>query len=154
MKSLLAFAMCLLSIAAQAQDMTPMPPASSAAVGAATIAGGPTMTWESFCQTLTEHQPAADVAYAPAVDVHGRAVVPADLPAAGGQALNLPKEYRLLITTNQAQQLNLAIPNAPMTADAFIGQVVVGEDGAVSFNGQPVRVNQVYAVCGTLPPRL
>ena len=134
-------------------NMTPLPPLMDQVVknGRGTVAVPPQsiVTWQQFCQTLSTHQPRADVAYNPGVDAHGRAVAPADLP--NTQPLNLPQAYSVYITTDQMQRLGLNIPNVPMKADTFVGQAVVGLDGQVSFNGQPVDTGQLYTICGNLP---
>ncbi|MBM3567922.1 MAG: hypothetical protein FJX46_04110 [Alphaproteobacteria bacterium] len=50
----------------------------------------------SDCALLTRHVPAADVAFKPGVDVHGRPVAPADLP--GGATVAVPNEIGIDIT--------------------------------------------------------
>lgn len=43
------------------------------------------------CRALTRHVPAADVDYQPGIDVHGRAVVPADLPGSPAASAPVPR---------------------------------------------------------------
>ena len=83
------------------------------------------------CARLVPHEPAADVAYQPGVDVHGNAVVPADLP--GSVQLDLPKTYVFDLTIR------------PLDDDDFeetglkLGRVRVSPDGRASFNGKPLQ---------------
>jgi hypothetical protein len=132
--------------ATDTQSFTPLPPLMDQVTGDATKDA---MTWQSFCQTLTQHQPSADVNYQGNVDVRGNPVTPADLQARA--PLNLPQAYRVFITTDQMSKLGINIPGVPLKADTFVGQAVVSPNGTVTFNGQPVSTQQVYATCGTLP---
>ncbi|NFV79934.1 hypothetical protein [Magnetospirillum aberrantis] len=54
------------------------------------------------CSRLIRHVPAPDVAYKPGVDVHGRAVAPADMPGSGADAIPglLPDVLEFPITIN------------------------------------------------------
>ena len=51
------------------------------------------------CQRLVRHVPAPDVAYKPGIDVHGKAVAPADLPG-GGAGFKLPDHIEFNYTIN------------------------------------------------------
>jgi hypothetical protein len=104
------------------------------------------ITWQSFCQSLVQHIPQQNTQYQEGMDVRGRPVVPADM--AGQAPLNLPQEYSVLITVNQAQSLGIQIPYMQLQADTFVGNAVVGTDGSVSFNGQTIATQNVYAMCG------
>ena len=68
------------------------------------------------CRLLERHHPAPDVAYRPGVDVQGRAVAPADLPADRG--LNLPQHIPVDIRIPVRTLLGNAAP--PLTGDADI----------------------------------
>ncbi|MHB1206148.1 MAG: hypothetical protein ACYCZX_11295 [Rhodospirillaceae bacterium] len=57
------------------------------------------------CQRLVRHQPRADVEYKPGVDVHGKAVVPADL--GGGYQMQLPETIDIQIGIDLADRLAL-----------------------------------------------
>ena len=52
------------------------------------------------CQRLVAHVPAADVAYKPGVDVHGKAVASADLPGGGNDLKLLPDVIEFDYTIN------------------------------------------------------
>ena len=54
------------------------------------------------CSRLVRHQPAPDVAYRPGVDARGRAVVPADIPGSGADAIPnlLPEVLEFPLTIN------------------------------------------------------
>lgn len=91
---------------------------------------------EAQCAGLVQHQPAADVAYKPGVDVKGRAVAPADLSAS---QIALPKEYSIPITVDLQKRLGIpADPNQYQTSDFTVGTVTLKE-GRAYFNGKPLQ---------------
>lgn len=144
MKSVWTLVMLLLAVPAFAQQAyTPMPPDENVA-----LPNTPVVTWDRFCRKLADHHPSSNVDYQPGVDVHGRQVASADLPR--GADLNLPNSYRMFITSEQASKLGLDIPGTPLATDALIGEVLVGLDGRVTFNGEPIQNEQVIAICGDL----
>lgn len=57
------------------------------------------------CQRIVSHKPSADVEYRPGVDVHGKAVVPADL--GGGYGMTLPESIDIQIGVDLADRLAL-----------------------------------------------
>ncbi len=59
----------------------------------------------SDCQRIVTHRPSADVEYKPGVDVHGKAVVPADV--GGGYGLTLPESVDIQIGVDLADRLAL-----------------------------------------------
>lgn len=59
----------------------------------------------SDCQRIVSHRPSADVEYKPGVDVHGKAVVPADL--GGGHGIALPESVDIQIGIDLADRLAL-----------------------------------------------
>lgn len=88
------------------------------------------------CQRLVAHQPAADVAYKPGVDVNGNAVAPADLP--GSVTIKTPTEVTFDITYDLLSNYGVASD----TALAPRGEAVIGTvkydllSGALTFNGE------------------
>lgn len=108
------------------------------------------MTFEishADCRYLARHQPASDVEYRPGVDVHGKAVAPADLPGSGG--LQLRQGLTIDIELDLRQHLGLAENSPLLREDANIGVVEV-RDGEVYFNGQRLdapEVGALEAVC-------
>ncbi|MDD3181627.1 MAG: hypothetical protein PHD48_02330 [Alphaproteobacteria bacterium] len=92
-----------------------------------------------FCEALVKHVPDADVAYQPGIDVHGRAVVPADLGS--GNTLTLPGEIAIPLTVDLMSFLKMdtsALPASAMKSnDVQLGTLTLtGEQ--VLFNGQPL----------------
>ena len=83
------------------------------------------------CRTLTAHAPSADVEYKPGVDVKGRPVAPADLPAEPDAATN---QVRV------ALKRNIVIGAGGLGAsEIVIGEVAVdARTGKAMLNGQPV----------------
>ena len=57
------------------------------------------------CSKLVQHVPADDVTYKPGVDVHGNAVVPADL--GGGTNITMPEQIDIQIGIDLADRLAL-----------------------------------------------
>jgi|GEM_PF-921463 hypothetical protein len=106
----------------------------------------------ALCQALVKHVPDADVAYQPGVDVHGKAVAPADLP--GQPQMQLPDQIKIPLTLNLAKTLNLntsAYPYNQLGAgtEAQLGTLTV-EGDRVSFNGQPlsdVQQDRLAVLC-------
>jgi len=88
------------------------------------------------CRQLTRHVPAPDVAYRPGVDVNGRAVAPADLPA--DSDLNLPRDIPIDLRIPVQSILGAASPRLTELADIRPGRLVVQADGQVLFEGRVV----------------
>ena len=89
------------------------------------------------CAQFVQHVPVSDVAYKPGVDVHGRAVAPADL--GGSVAIDLPKEFSIPITVDLQKRLGIPVdPNQFQTQNFTVG-TVVWRDGQGFFNGQPLQ---------------
>jgi hypothetical protein len=103
----------------------------------------PHITWQSFCANLSEHIPRRDVAYQEGVDVYGNTVAAAHLPS--HNKLNLPLQYPVLITVDQARSLGVPVP---YQADSFVGTAYISVDGSVTFNGQPLQNQNVQQMCG------
>lgn len=87
------------------------------------------------CAQVTRHQPAADVAYKPGVDVNGKSVTPADLN--GGTNLRLPEKIEIPITIELEKRLGIPKNNL-YKAEPAIGKVV-WRNGKLWFNGQPLH---------------
>lgn len=99
----------------------------------------------STCQYLTRHRPAADVEYTPGVDVHGRAVAPADLPGTGGPSID---RFDIPVTMGLARRLGYAVPPG-LPRDMEVGRLTLLGD-RLYFNGQPIgatRETEIYALC-------
>lgn len=83
------------------------------------------------CRALTAHRPAPGVEYKPGVDVQGRPVAPADLPAEGSAG---PDEVRV------ALKRDLAIGAGSLGAsEIVVGEVAVDlKTGKAMLNGKPL----------------
>ncbi len=102
----------------------------------------------SLCQRLTRHVPAPDVEYKPGVDVHGRPVVPADLPGSAGVQPPIPIDLPLSI--DLARRMGIALPSVPRLPDdvTAVWLSVVGDQ--LYLNGQPIdpgAEDRLYAYC-------
>ncbi len=98
------------------------------------------------CRKLVRHQPSADVAYRPGVDVRGRRVAPADL--GGGTNIAIPQEIEIPITVDLDQTIGAAASGL-YKPEATIGKVVY-KNGRAWFNGQPLETGanaEVVAAC-------
>lgn len=102
------------------------------------------------CRKLVNARPSDDVAYKPGVDVHGKAVAPADLgggyPAMGQlDEINIPISVDLADRLGRARARSQGITN-PTTANRpllpYAGQVPVGtvtvKGNDVLWNGEPL----------------
>lgn len=97
----------------------------------------------SFCQALVKHVPDADVAYQPGVDVHGKPVVPADLP--GTNTLQIQQPITIPLTAGLMKILNFPTTSFPFNTmertDINLGTLTVDGD-KVFYNGQPLSDEQ------------
>jgi len=98
----------------------------------------------SDCSRLTAHAPSADATYQPGVDVHGRAVAPADL--AGTPPIVMPEEITIAITVELQQRFGIPVTSNLYKPEAGIGTVVVRPDGSATFNGQPLTSQEQSAL--------
>ncbi len=89
------------------------------------------------CQRLVHHVPAADVAYRPGVDVHGKPVVAADLAGSGNSlgASMLPPVIEFPVTINPATWAGSRAANTQI-AQGAAGQVA-------AYNSQQAAQTQV-----------
>lgn len=96
-----------------------------------------------LCQALVKHVPSADVAYRAGVDVHGKAVAPADLP--DSPQIRLPEVVTIPLTADLATLLNLPAAKMPFKTGAdtavALGSLTL-EGDRVLYNGQPLTGDQ------------
>ena len=111
-------------------------------------AGGLTIARQD-CERLAVHAPAPDASYTPGVDVHGRPVAPADLPAS---TVEMPRAFTIDIDVLLAERLGLPRDSRLFRGEANIGVVEVRKD-QIFFNGQPLNDSEARAIaviCGEL----
>lgn len=128
----------------------------AALVAAAVLAAGP---WAEAragvllritgadCHYLASHVAEPGVAYEPGVDVHGNAVVPADIDDGGG--LELRQAFTIDIAVNVARRLGIPSDPARFRDRANIGVLEV-RGRELYFNGQrlaPGAAGPVAAAC-------
>lgn len=97
----------------------------------------------AFCRALVKHVPSADVTYTSGRDVHGRPVVPADLP--GTPPLKLPESYSMPLSADIITALGLgraALPYKPGGDQAVALGTLTIEGEKVFYNGQPITDDQ------------
>ncbi|GAA0568524.1 hypothetical protein GCM10009099_02650 [Caenispirillum bisanense] len=103
-------------------------------------------------QGITYRQPPG-VAYEPGVDVHGRAVAPADV--GGGYRMDLPEEISFYIGLDLGERLQGRVPEAArgaLQAETVLGAVTI-RDGIVYWNGEPMEPSvqrELREACRTL----
>lgn len=99
---------------------------------------------ETSCERITRHLPDADVNYREGVDVHGDAVVPADLP--DGRTLPVLEQIsvHLLIPLGEF----FATPPARLdAAEVDAGRITIDiESGQLSYNGMPLADPARHAI--------
>ena len=102
----------------------------------------------SDCQYLTEYQQSDDVEYKPGVDVHGKAVVEADI---NPSLVTSPEKFSFDVTIDMAQYLGIA---APMGSEmqGKIGTITV-EKGKILFNDKPLEGDAVAALHSLCKPK-
>lgn len=100
------------------------------------------------CRVLPDHKPSHDVEYRPGVDVHGKAVVPADInaPLSGlaGRPVVVP------LTVDLAQRLQ-GVSRPDIGMEGTLGFLEIYPDGRVTYDGQDLT-SQVHVLCGKKPP--
>jgi len=98
----------------------------------------------ALCSALIRHEPQADVAYQPGIDVHGLPVALADLP--GQPKMELPEVIKIPLTLDLAKALGLNTSVPPFDKLGSGTGIELGEftlDGSkVLFNGKPVSDEQ------------
>lgn len=95
----------------------------------------------SDCQRIVRHQPAAGVDYTPGVDVHGKAVTPADL--GGGTPLTLPETIDIQIGIDLADRLALRDSRNRPGGTAPVRKVLPFS-GTAALGTLSVRGNDLY----------
>jgi hypothetical protein len=97
------------------------------------------------CRRLVRYHPEADVAYKPGVDVHGKAVVPADLPR--DEDPGVPQKISIDLKALLGQ---VPSNNAPaLLGQSYVntGQVSIDlNDGSVTLNGKKVGADADSAI--------
>ncbi len=88
------------------------------------------------CSHVVAHQPSADVAYQPGVDVNGNSVAPANLN--NGPQIGVPKEIAIPISIDLQQRSGNSETDRNYDSDAQIGMVTY-RDGQVFYNGKPLQ---------------
>lgn len=101
---------------------------------------------DADCRWLTRHIPDADVAYKPGVDVHGKAVVPADLN--GTYDFELPETVIASVSRRLLGHRNLEqeTPFAEIEIDVATGAIRINGRGLESEEQE-----QLVAWCRTRP---
>ncbi|MCC7305195.1 MAG: hypothetical protein IT558_02935 [Alphaproteobacteria bacterium] len=98
---------------------------------------------ETMCRLLPEHRPEVNIAFSPGVDVHGKAVVPADVegakPLQNFDTVEIPVEINLL------QKFGVDAP-AGVELQPYAALISIHKDGRVDYNGQDIS-QQAYALC-------
>jgi len=90
---------------------------------------------DAACRAITAHVPDSGVEYKPGVDVHGKPVVEADLNAS---PVKLPETMRFTITVDTMKYAGITVPDG-VEGKAAIGEVEIGPDGRMLFNGAPME---------------
>ncbi|MBM3598342.1 MAG: hypothetical protein FJX35_09025 [Alphaproteobacteria bacterium] len=91
---------------------------------------------DADCRKLVEHQPSADVAYKPGVDVRGRPVAPADLPS-NASPIKMPDVIEIPISIDLSNRLAPSLQGTLYRPEARIGTVSV-RGNQVFFNNEPL----------------
>jgi hypothetical protein len=99
----------------------------------------------SDCMALVRHHPSADATYQPGVDVHGKYVAPADLPA-GNTTVTLPDKVQFDLKINPVTYgkttANATSSNYANTAMSVAHVSVDLKTGQTLLNGKPLDGDQ------------
>lgn len=96
-----------------------------------------------LCQSLPVYRPDPGVEYRPGVDVHGRAVAPADLNVPLN--VGVDEVIRIPVTVDLVRRFNL-YPAAGIELEPDVGVISIHSDGRVEYNGQDLA-RQAYTLC-------
>lgn len=97
------------------------------------------------CRYLPKYEQPAGVTYQPGVDVHGNAVVSADLNAAPFQ---MPDVITVPLSVDLIERArDLPGQYEGLEARGDLGFIEIHKDGLVTYNGQDWS-NSFYAICG------
>ena len=88
---------------------------------------------EADCRLLAHHEPTPDVKYQPGLDVHGNAVVPADI--GGGTLIQVPDRFTIDIDVFLADRLGIPPDRNLFSPEANVATVTVDGD-QILFEGQ------------------
>lgn len=108
------------------------------------------VSFETLCRSLPQFQPLPGQDgpnYQPGIDVHGKAVAPADLNAP------LPDldPVRIPITIDLAEHFALDLP-AGLELKPDVADLEIYQDGRITYNNQDLS-RRIYSVCaGETPP--
>ena len=95
------------------------------------------------CDYITAHRPAPDVAYRPGVDVHGKPVVPADLP---GNPNAVPPQIEIYVKVPPAS-LPPGVRAQLQNSDVYASRVSVDLlSNRVLVNGEPLQDPALQAI--------
>ena len=121
-KSLLLFLLTILSLPAQAIEVTYS---------------------QEMCRLLAEYTLDKGVTYQPGVDVHGNAVAPADIN--GGSAFQLPEIIKIPLSVDLAQRFGLPdFTDGELSAP--LGILEITKDGQVLQDGRDLTA-QAKVIC-------
>jgi hypothetical protein len=125
------FSLCLIAIAATAASF-----AAAQETEAPEAKAEPELPSEVCQQMATYHGDAEKGAeYQPGVDVHGKPVVEADL---NKSPVQLPDTLSFDVTVDLAKYAGLAVPDG-LEEKAVVGQIIIDNEGRMTFNGRPVE---------------
>lgn len=100
---------------------------------------------DALCTIMAEHIMRDGVAYKEGVDVHGNAVVPADLNAA---PIKVPSVITIPLQVELAKRLQ-GLEDLGVETDAPLGLVEIHENGRVVYDGEDIS-SSVISACGLL----
>ncbi len=83
------------------------------------------------CRRLVAYQPSEGVNYQPGVDVHGRAVAPADLN--DGSQITLPKSFAFPLDFTPIRERGFR------QSRLNLGEIEVDQNGQAYFDGKPLH---------------
>lgn len=103
-----------------------------------------------LCGQLYVAHNGAGAAYTPGVDVNGKPVAPADLPAAASPAMTVPDYIEVPLTVNLAEKLSQPLPEGA-EMKGVVGNLRLYKGGKVEYNGQDLTPKVTTLCAGKSP---
>jgi hypothetical protein len=121
-------------VSATAASAAP-PPAPPPPGGVSVSPDGRVIVSSKACAEVVAHVPDAGVAYTPGVDVHGKAVAPADLPDSASPTAG--DNFPIFLTLDLRRKFHVPDSAKLFKPEAVVGLIAI-QGNQVFFNGQPI----------------
>ena len=115
-----------------------------AAMAALVISTSAQAQTSTVCRVLEKSNSVVSATYKPGVDVHGKAVVPADVN--GAPTMALPAIIKVPLDIDLVKRISI-LKGKNITLDAPMGMIDIHQNGKVTYNDQDWTAS-VMSICG------